>query len=200
MEAFTSVLARWLPLPSERIGERCEYEVAGESSSVYWVPESRMKAPAKTTLFNRIQLSEGLKRDFSEDVIEYVFLHERGHANQDAKTRIKFAALSTGSFLLAFVLLVFTLVFAVMVVPELTLMRTVAAFGFLVATILVAWAHCGIKRDEELRAERYALDRLGHEKFLRRRRKWEQTVDRGVSARVQRRLFYPDEDTIISGR
>jgi hypothetical protein len=139
-----------------------------------------------------------LKRDFSEDVIEYIFLHERGHASQDAKTRVKFAVFSIGSLGLATVFLLFTLVFATIVIPEPTFVRVTAVLGFICATILIAKSHCGIKRNEELRAEHYALDRLGKEEFLRRRQKWEQAVDRGVSARVQRRFFYPDEDTILS--
>jgi hypothetical protein len=86
-----------------------------------------------------------------------------------------------------------------MVVPDLSLVKGIAVLGFLAATVLVGRAHCGIKCNEEFRAERYALDQLGREEFVRRRQKWEQTVDRGVSARVQRRLFYPNEDAILSG-
>lgn len=198
MDRLKSVFARRFPLPSEWMGEKFEYEAAGESAQVYKIPDNWMVAQAKTTLSNRIWLNENLLHDFSDEAVEYVFLHELGHANRNVGERLEFTLTATGSLVVSLILFFLTAKMASRAIEGLILERIVVILITSAMAIGIAWVHFRIRRNEELRADLYALNKLGQEEFLKRRRKLEQAVDRGVNARVQRRLVYPDEDAILA--
>jgi Zn-dependent protease with chaperone function len=197
---LSSLLARRLPVPSSWIGKKSEFEAAGESGDVYWIPEQKMNAPGKTTVFNRIRLSEHLRRDFSIDVVEYIFLHERGHAERGWVGRIKYVSMTFVSLLLTILSLLFAIVLAGIVVANISLVEAGTVGFFFGLSIWFGWLYCRVQRNEELRAECYALNSLGEKEFRRRRNMWEKERkgQRGTFARLQRRYFYPEEDTIFS--
>lgn len=198
MENLKSFAARRFPLPSRYIGEKSLYKAGGESATVYWVPEDRMNTPGKTTIFNNIRLSEELRRDFPGDVVDYVFLHELGHANRGGWKRVLYVVATIGSFVATPVLALFTLILTGLIIPDISLLRIGAVAAFLVLTILVGLFHCRVQWGEELKAELFALEKLGEAEFCRRRTEWEESVDRGFFSKLQKRLYYPEEGEILS--
>lgn len=193
-----SFFARRLLVPSGWIGEKSNFEAAGESGEIYWIPDRMMNAPAKTTVFNNIRLSESLYQDFPQEVVEYIFLHERGHADRNRINQVLFAGISVLSFFLFGVFLTFTIIFAVLASTNLTLPIFGVVIFFFGLSALLGWFYCRVQMNEELRAERYALDKLGEEEFRRRHKMWENLVNRDMFSRLQRQLFYPEIETVIS--
>jgi len=195
-----TVILRLFPisvLPSAYIGRKSEIEAAGVSDQVYWIPDDIMRAPAKATVFNTLRLNENLTERFQQDVIEYIFLHERGHT---ARSRMNFAWFLlriTSAFVAAGMSAVFVVVFGLFVVIN-PIPQVVGLLLFSVCFFFVfSWLFCRVKFNEELRAEQYALDQLGEDEFRRRSETFEDIIDRNWSGRLQRRLFYPSVDTVI---
>jgi len=70
-----------------------------------------MRAPAKATVFNTIRLNENLTERYPQDVVEYIFLHERGHASRSRINLVWFLLGTTLTFLAAGVSVGFVVVF-----------------------------------------------------------------------------------------
>lgn len=182
-------------LPSAYIGRQSEIEAAGVSEHVYWIPADIMRAPAKATVFNTIRLNENLTERYPQDVVEYIFLHERGHAARSRINLVWFLLGTTLTFLAAGVSVGFVVVFGLFAatnpIPQ--------VIGLLVLSLCLStvfsWLFCRVKFKEELRAERYALNQLGEDEFRRRSETYEEIVDRSRYDRLKRRLFYPSVDT-----
>ena len=185
-------------LPSVYIGRKSEIEVAGVSEQVYWIPADIMRVPAEATVFNTIRLNENLTERFPQDVIEYIFLHERGHTARSRMNQAWFLLGKTSTFVAACMSGGFVLVFgwfaATNPIPQ--------EVGLLVLSLCLLpaflWLFCRVKFKEELRAEQYALNQLGEDEFRRLSETYEEIVDRSRYGRLQRRLFYPSVDTVIS--
>jgi hypothetical protein len=198
MKSFKTLLARRLPIPSDWVGEKSEFAAAGDSGDVYWIPEQMMNAPGKTTVFNRIQLNQRLRREFPEDLVEYTFLHERGHANQGVAGRISFLISTIGSLSVSVVFFGLALLLVASAVSNPTLPTVGAGISFFGLSSLFGWLFCRARKNEELRAEWYALDRLGEAEFRRRYQLWEEKADRSLWGRLQRRFFYPELETVLA--
>lgn len=185
-------------LPSVYIGRKSEIEAAGISEQVYWIPADIMRAPAKATVFNTIRLNENLTERFPRDVIEYIFLHERGHASRSRINRVWFLLRTTSTFIAAGLSVVFVVAFGLFAatnpIPQVA--------GLLVLSLCLltvfSWLFCRVKFKEELRAEQYALNQLGEDEFRRRSEMYEEIVNRSWDGRFKRRLFYPSVETVIS--
>jgi len=185
-------------LPSAYIGRKSEIEAAGVSDQVYWVPDDIMRAPAKATVFNTIRLNENLTERFQQDMIEYIFLHERGHTARSRMNLVWLLLRTTSAFVAAGVSAVFVVVFGLFAATD-PIPQVVGLLLFSVCLFAVfSWLFCRIKFNEELRAEQYVLDHLGENEFRRRSETLEDIVDRSWYDRLQRRLFYPSVDTVIS--
>ena len=172
-------------------------EAAGVSDSVYWIPADIMHAPAKATVFNTIRLSENLTERFPQDVVEYIFLHERGHAARSRVNLAWFLLRTTSTFVVAGLSALFAVVFgffaATNPIPQVVVLLVLSLF---LSTVFL-WLFCRVKFKEELRAEQYALNQLGENEFRRRSEKYEKIVNRNWYDRLKRRLFYPSVDTVI---
>lgn len=185
-------------LPSVYVGRKSEIEAAGVSEQVYWIPADIMRAPAKATVFNTIRLNENLTERFPQDVVEYIFLHERGHATRSRVDRAWFFFQTTSTLMITGLSSVFVAVFgffaATNPIPQVA--------GLLVLSLCLltvfSWLFCRVKFKEELRAEQYVLNQLGENEFRRRSEMYEEIVDRSCGSRFKRRLFYPSVETVIS--
>jgi len=185
-------------LPSAYIGRESEIEAAGVSEQVYWIPADIMHAPAKATVFNTIRLNESLTERFPQDVIEYIFLHERGHTARSRMNLMRFLLGTTLTFVAAGLSAVFVVTFGLFAVTN--LIPQVVGLLVLSLCLLTAflWLFCQLRFKEELRAEQYALNQLGEDEFRRRSETYEEIVDRSRYDQLKRRLFYPSVDTVIS--
>lgn len=185
-------------LPSAYIGRKSEIEAEGVSEQVYWIPADIMRVPAKATVFNTIRLNENLTERFPKDVVEYIFLHERGHTDRSLMDLSWFLLGTTSTFVAAGLSVIFVIVFGLFAatnpIPQ------VVGLLFLSLCLLTAfsWSFCRVRFKEELRAEQYALNQLGKDEFRRRSEMYEEIVDRSWYGRLKRRLFYPSVDTVIS--
>lgn len=103
-----SLLANLLPARWTREGT--VFHVQGVSATVHWLPTGEMNSLGRTTVLNTIYLDERIKREYPHHVVEYVVLHELGHASRSRAfrtkhfgTRIILAILTVGLGLLAFI-------------------------------------------------------------------------------------------------
>jgi hypothetical protein len=95
-----------------------------------------MNAPGKTTVFNRIQLNQRLRREFPEDLVEYTFLHERGHANRGGAGRISFLISTIGSLFVSVALFGLALLLVASAVSNPTLLAVGAVISFFALSFL----------------------------------------------------------------
>lgn len=185
-------------LPSVYIGRKSEIEAAGISEQIYWIPAYIMSAPAKTTVFNTIRLNENLTERYPRDVVEYIFLHEQGHATRSRMSRVWFLLRTTSTFIAAGLSVVFVVTFGLFAATN----PTLYVAGLLVLSLcqltVFSWLFCRVKFKEELRAEQYVLNKLGEDEFRRRSEMYEEVASRSWDSRFRKRLFYPSVETVIS--
>jgi hypothetical protein len=185
-------------IPSAWIGRKSEFKAAGLSEQVYWIPANMMRSLGRATVFDNIRLNENLTERFPQDVVEYIFLHERGHTNRNFARLVWFILGTTLTLLTAMLSGAFVIVFTLFAVRNLTL-QVVGLLGLSVCLLIIfSWWHCRIKFKEELRAEKYALNHLGENEFRRRSETLEGMVNRSWWNQLRRRLLYPSVDKVIS--
>jgi len=185
-------------IPSAWIGRKSEINAAGDSGQVYWIPDNIMRSQGRATVFGTIRLNENLTERFPQDVVEYVFLHERGHSNRSFARLVWFILGTTLTLLIAMLSGLFVFIFSLFAVENLTL-QVVGLIGISVCLLIIfSWLHCRIKFNEELRAEKYALNYLGEEEFRQRSETAEEIVKRSWWNQLRRRLLYPSVETVIS--
>ena len=185
-------------IPSAWIGRKSEIKAAGVSEQVYWIPANMMRSLGRATVFGTIRLNENLTERFLQDVVEYVFLHERGHSNRSFARLVWFIIGTTLTLLSAMLSGVFLVIFSLFAVGNITL-QVVGLLGLSVCLLIIfSWLHCRIKFNEELRAEKYALNHLGEDEFRQRSETAEEIVNRSWWNQLRRRLLYPSVETVIS--
>jgi len=194
-------LAQLLPLPGRFVGHTAEYSVGETSASVCWLPDTTIRTPGRTTIFNTIWLNERVKEDFPTELVDYLFLHEHGHARRSRLGRLKFLLLALGfglAFVVAFCL---TVAFGVEAVSNSVYSLETGIIAVTVGVGITLLAGEGYRRvlwNEELRAELNVVRALGSDEHRRRYERFEEQRDRGVLGRLRRQLFYPNADEVIA--
>ncbi|MCD2200632.1 hypothetical protein LPA44_12085 [Halobacterium sp. KA-4] len=165
------------------------------------MPDEVIGAPGKTTIFNTIWLNERVKCDLSTELVEYLFLHEHGHASRSPTARLKFIVLtvSLASLTVGFICLTIAVGVIGVLDPIYSLVQGAIAvlIGIVFAT-LTGKGYLRVIRNEELHAELNVVHELGTEEFRRRHELFEETRDRGPIEVLQRRLFYPTMDMVVA--
>lgn len=185
-------------LPAKWTQEGSEFCVQGESATVYWVSAESEEKMGKTTVFNTIYLNEQLKSAYPHHLVEYVVLHEMGHASQSRRSRIKHYTLTILFFVLAAILGALAVFFATKSLKADPALSGALSVVVLLAAVFSAETFRRKRQEEELQAELNALDTLGVAEFARRRGEIEQKHKRGIFDKLTRALFYPTLADILS--
>lgn len=82
MNPIVSFLASLFPVPGRYIGEQEAFSVGDVQATVYWIPDNVLHVPGRATVLNNIWLNERARDDLSPELLEYLFLHEHGHAQR----------------------------------------------------------------------------------------------------------------------
>jgi 4-amino-4-deoxy-L-arabinose transferase-like glycosyltransferase len=193
-----ALLRRLFFVPSAWIGRKSEIKAAGVSEQVYWIPANIMRSLGRATVFGTIRLNENLTERFPQDVVEYVFLHERGHSNRSFARLVWFLLGVILTLLSAMLSGIFLVIFSLFAVRNLT-SEVVILLGLSVCLLIIfSWLHCRIRFNEELRAEKYALNHIGENEFRQRNETIEEIINRSWWNQLRRRLFYTSVETVIS--
>lgn len=200
MNRIISLLVSLFPVPGRYIGEQKEFSVGDVQATVYWIPDSVLDSLGRATMSNNIWLNERVTDDLPTELVEYLFLHEHGHARRSLAGRLQFYALATLTTVGTLGLALLTMSVAVTALwnPIYSVSQGVAGLLLcLMLTLAAGAAYRHVMRTEELRAELNVVQALGPEEYRRRHQKFEDYRDRGLRAKLRRRLLYPTDDTVI---
>lgn len=175
-----------------------QYSVSGISRTVYWFREDSKRMGDYTPL-GTLLLNEQAKEDFSEDVIDYLFLHEVGHDQMGFIGRSLFWAiyLTSGlSFIGAVIALPQTLMMAVEYAPSpiwlpiyiAVVLGLTLAFGL--PFVAVSWI------DETL-AELFAISKIGVDNYRSIREETKSGSDASPIRKARIRIQYPPDSLIL---
>ncbi|WP_336034346.1 hypothetical protein [Halobacterium yunchengense] len=175
-----------------------EYSASGISRTVYWFHDES-KRMGDYSPFGTLLLNEQAKEDFSEDVVDYVFLHEVGHDQMGFIGRTLFWAFypTFGLLLLAGIIaLPQTLVAAFQFAPSTVMVPAylVVGIGITVAAMLPFAAVCWI--DEAL-AELFAISKIGRSQYRSVFDEVKEESDAGLLRKIRLRIQYPPESLIL---
>lgn len=197
-KGIRSCLTRLYALKRGGITDTEEYKAGGISRTVYWFHDDTKRmgdySPLGTLLMN-----EQAKEDFSEDVVDYVFLHEVGHDQMSVFGRSIFwiVYLVSGILLLAAIISLPRTLFVGFRLAPSTIMIPVylaAAIGVTIATglpfVLVCWI------DETL-AELFAISRLGRRQSQSILEEVQEESDAGLLHNIRHRIQYPPDSLIL---
>lgn len=176
-----------------------DYEAFGEQERVFWIDASSWPVSGQYTLFGTILLNQSKLEKAPEDVKDYIFLHEVGHS--------KLPTLLSLVSVLVRIPLVF---FAILGIPVLVIQWIIYAFSgppigqlmtfsaaYLLVALLVVVPLVVVWQLDEAYAELYVVSKIGKEAYQRCSDKMEEYSDRGLFARLLRKLFYPSPDLVL---
>lgn len=175
-----------------------EYSAYGILKTVYWF-EQDSKRLGDYSPFGTILLNERAKTEFPEQTTEYVFLHEMGHARDGIVIRtimwcllIAFGFLALGGI----VSLPALVLQAVVQTPSLYLLPAYVSSVILVVIfasllfIITSWF-------DELRADLFAISKIGRQEFKTLRSYFHEQSDRGFLRKCWYHARYPPAQLIL---
>lgn len=175
-----------------------EYSAYGISKTVYWF-EQDSKRLGDYSPFGTILLNERAKTEFPEPTTEYVFLHEMGHARDGIVIRtimrcllIVFGFLALGGI----VSLPALVLQAIVQAPSLYLLPVYVSSAILVVLfaslpfMITSWF-------DELRADLFAISKIGRQEFKTLRSYFHEQSDRGFLRKCWYYARYPPDRLIL---
>jgi hypothetical protein len=194
---LTRVYARTIDLSG--VAKEETYRAHGEERRVFWVDADGWPVAGQLTLFGTVLLNESRLDDVPKEVVDYTFLHEIGHSKLPT-------ILSIGS-VLARIPLSFVAIFGIpaLIVQWLVFLFsgptigqfTTLSVAYLLVALLILVPLVAIWRLDEGYAEFYVVSKVGEETYLRYFEKMEANSDRGVFARIFRKIFYPSPKHVL---
>ena len=191
MVAVRSLLTRgYARLTCGGVCETEKYTSRGIDEQVYWV-ETDGWMSGQYTPFGTILLNKYRFRERSDDLNEYVFLHEIGHSRMPMVPSVLLGIIRilAAPFLLAVPLL--PIVYIPMVqaapvtqFPELGIAFLLSGLTLLLPYVVASWIDEGY-------AEYFALSTVGVEEYLRCHKELHESRECGLLKRIWIRLTYP---------
>ncbi|MFC7213077.1 hypothetical protein ACFQO4_03145 [Saliphagus sp. GCM10025334] len=183
-----------------KIHEISEHTYNGKTRQVYWFDSEDSKGghctPFATILMNRQRLEE-----YSEQVTDYVFVHETGHA--DLPWYLQFLVYLT---LIPSVLIALVMPFAAGTQILVVLFGTGSAYYTVLAVVsgllaigLFTLPFLVFSWISEGHAELVALKELGETAFLECHAEIEEKSERGLLRRLIHRVQYPPPELVVWG-
>ena len=190
-----SFYARWVLGGSVR---REIYECGDFQRQVIWVDSDRWPM-AGQNLFGTIFLNESILRDRSDDVNDYIFLHEVGHSQFHVIFSVivfvlRFALMGVAVFSLP--ALAVSLLVLLVQAPDLTT-AAVAVVVIVFLMLLVLGPLIAVSWFDEGSAELFAVSRIGilqYQKCIKEKRN---QSDSGRLKRAVFRLMYPPPKLVV---
>lgn len=175
-----------------------EYSASEVTQTVYWFRNDSKRMGDYSPL-GTILLNERLRDDYSEDVVDYVFLHEVGHAQMGIIGRTSFwaAYLVSGLlFITGVISLPNTLLEAVQTSPSSSMLPVYIAvtLGITVAAAVPFTLVCWL--DEAL-AELFAISKIGISRYQSVKQEIEKESEGGLLRKIRIRIQYPPDSLIL---
>lgn len=197
VDRLTHAYARLLD--SDGVIDVTEHRSDGEAHRVYWVAARRWPAAGQFTPVGTIILNEDRLADLPDGTVDYVFLHEVGHARLPGIVTLVLYAVRL-LLTVAVVLGLFWLILGVTMVEspgiaiggsvELSPWPWIVTFLSLVGLVGVSWIHEG-------HADLFVVSKIGGGSYLRWHDEVAQNSGAGGLYRVFRRFFYPSPRLVI---
>lgn len=166
------------------------YTAQGIEEQVYWVDTDGWMSGQYTPL-GTILLNKSRFRERSDDLNEYVFLHEIGHSRMHIVPNILLGLIRMVAAALLISLPFSPLVYIPIVRNTSVSQLPIVALAFLVTGMLIILPHVITSWLDEGYAEYFALSILGPDEYLRRRRELRDNWKSGLLKRVWISLTYP---------
>jgi hypothetical protein len=180
------------------VTDTSEHSAGGISRTVYWFHEDSKRMGDYSPL-GTLLLNEQAKEDFSEDVVDYAFLHEVGHDQMRFIVRTLFWAiyLTSGlSFIGAVISLPRTLIIAVEYSPSLTWLPIYIAM-MLGLTFAVGLPFVVISWIDETLAELFAISKLGIERYESVLEEIKSESEASLMRKIRFYIRYPPDPLIL---
>ena len=198
-------LVKWLTRLYSRIitlngvNEEEAYQSHGEEHRVFWVDAEKWPMGGQYTPFGTILLNESALNDVSEEVVDYVFLHEVGHGKPPTILNlgsfvvrlplIVLAIIGLPTLILRWLIFVFSSPAASQLI-EFSLAFLFVALLILVPLVLISWI-------DEGHAELFAVSKIGEKTYQRCLEEIRENSDSGRIRQVLHRIFYPYPSIVI---
>jgi len=175
-----------------------EHAASDITKEVYWV-DSDPGMLGHCTPLNTILLNKEEFEGLSEETADSVFLHEVGHTRPGFFLRLLFYLLVIPAAFIA-LLSPFVAVSAIVAVFQQTgsfYSTVLAAVGGSISVALMSLPAVLLIWIDEGYAERFTLNQVGEEKYLRASEELRQKADRGLIKRLFHLLRYPPPGVIV---
>lgn len=197
MKWFTRLYARTLDLSGITREER--YNAHGEAQRVFWIDTDSWRMAGQCTPFGTILLNENRLKAVSDEVVDYVFLHEVGHTKLPT-------VLSLASLLIRIPLLFFALfVLPALIIQWLVFTYTgpvssqlIMSFGWIIlVAMLIIVPLVVISWLDEGYAELFVVSKIGETSYQNRIKELRKQSDSGIFIRIFRRFLYPPPALVV---
>lgn len=174
------------------------YECGDFQRQVIWVDSDRWPM-AGQNLFGTIFLNESILRDRSDDINDYIFLHEVGHSQFHVIFSVivfvlRFALMGVAVFSLP--ALAAALLVLLIQAPDLTT-AAVAVFAIAFLMLLVLGPLVAVSWFDERRAELFAVSKNGIPQYQECIKEKRNQSDSGRLKRAVFRLMYPPPKLVV---
>lgn len=198
LRTLQDLLTRLYASPRGGVTDVEEYRAYGMSKTVYWF-EQESKRLGDYSPFGTILLNEQAKTEFPEKTTEYVFLHEMGHARDSVILRtilwcllVIFGFLALGG-IISLPALILQAILQASSLYLLPFHVGLAVFVVLFAClpfIVTSWF-------DELRADLFAISRIGYHEFETLRSALHEQSERGFLGKCWYYARYPPDRLIL---
>lgn len=182
----------YLWLTHGKVREKEDYTAEGIARTVYWYKDENSSRAGHCTPFNTITMNKGVLEKYSENFIDYVFLHETGHSSLDPFLKLVITPLLILSIITAFLSLLHPFLWSTLIY-SITGSVTYTLLNFFISSIVIVFPavlfFTIMSFIDEGYAEYFALSRIGKENYtachLERKQKSEAGKLRNLISRFQ---------------
>lgn len=175
------------------------YRTHGEEKRVFWVNSDKWPMAGQCTPFGTILLNMSKLDGASDQMVDYIFLHEVGHTKPP--TLLTLGSLLIRIPLMFLVILGIPLLFVrwlIFVFSSPTIGQiTTFSFGFILAALIILGPLMAISWLDEGHAELFAVSHIGEDVYQRCLQEMQEKSNHGVLMGLFRRVIYPDPRLIV---
>jgi len=194
---FTRIYARLI----DRGGVTNEefYQAHGEKKRVFWVNGKNWPMAGQYTLFGTILLNETKLDNVSENIVDYVFLHEIGHSKAPTLLGVTSVLLRVPLLLFAVIgipVLIGQWLIFLFSIPGLNSLMIKSLAYFILVLILVGPLVI-IWRLDEGHAEFWVISKVGEDIYRNFHEEIKENRNKGYIMKIFHKVFYPKPNQII---
>lgn len=180
------------------IVEESEYSACGVSRTVFWFDEESRRA-GDYSPFGTILMNQTLPDGVSEEVQDYIFLHEVGHDELNPILRLLYWPVILFAF---FLTLAGVIAFPAQLIRAIQWASDpVSLFTFLGMAVLVSTMACvpfvALSWADETYAELYAISHLGRNRYHEIRTHIRESRDPSMLRKLRHYIQYPPKSVVL---